>query len=63
MQAVLSRGLNLPVSFQVFLPSDSIGAEAVVGAGICIASTDLLFSDRTVEQARSSLVSPPRTLL
>ncbi len=49
--------LRPPLSFQVFVPSDSIGAEAIVGAGICIASTDVLFNDRTVEQVYTILAS------
>ncbi len=61
--ALSTAGLSLPVSIQVFLPSDSMGAEAVVGAGICIASTDLLFTDRTIEQACISPASSPCYLL
>ena len=55
--------MRLPPFLQVFVPSDSIGAEAIVGAGVCIASTDLLFNDRTVEQACNPLLTPPSTLL
>lgn len=40
-------------ALQVFVPSDAIGDRPIVGAGICIASTDLLFTERTVEQASS----------
>ena len=36
---------------QVFVSSDSMGSEPIIGAGICIASTDLLFTEHTVEQA------------
>ena len=52
-----------PSLLQVFVPSDSIGAEAIVGAGICIASTDLLFNDRTVEQVYTNLASVAGHLL
>ena len=41
-------------TLQVFVPSDAIGDRPIVGAGICIASTDLLFTERTVEQASPS---------
>ena len=37
------------------MPSDSMGSEPIIGAGICIASTDLLFTERTVEQANPLL--------
>ena len=51
--------LSRPLQPQVFIPSDSMGAEVVHGAGICIASADLLFNDRTVEQACTYILLSP----
>ena len=51
--------LSRPLPPQVFIPSDGIGVEVVHGAGICIASTDLLFNDRAVEQACISILLSP----
>lgn len=51
--------LSCLLSLQVFVPSDSMGAEVVCGAGICIASTNLLFNDRTVEQVCIFILHSP----
>lgn len=35
---------------QVFVPAEGCGVEVAMSAGMCIASTDLLFAEDTVEQ-------------
>ncbi|CAL8462796.1 g2329 [Coccomyxa elongata] len=47
---------------QVFVPAEGCGVEVAVSAGMCIASTDLLFAEDTVEQAVESWLVLVRAL-